>query len=110
MPRYIAVAYGDLAGYEKTPVDLRSAAHAQDRKLQHEGALIGVAGVPVQVRNTCGTGLKTEPGTFMSSPLPVAGFSIVEAVDISQAIKMIAQTPCAVAYGVVEVWPWEPAL
>lgn len=43
----------------------------------------------------------------MSSPLPLAGFAIIEAADLTEAINMVAQTPCAVAHGVVEVWPLE---
>lgn len=107
MPKYVAIGYGDRAGYEKTPADLRSAAHAQDKRLQDDGALIGIAGAPVQVRNTCGVEVKIKTGAFMSSQLPIAGFTIIEAADISQAVRMVAQTPCAIAYGVVEVWPLE---
>ena len=45
----------------------------------------------------------------MSSALPVAGFAVIEAADLSEAIKIVSQTPCAVAHGVVEVWPLEQA-
>jgi hypothetical protein len=41
----------------------------------------------------------------MSSPLPIAGFAVIEAADLSEAIKLVSQSPCAVAHGVVEVWP-----
>jgi hypothetical protein len=43
----------------------------------------------------------------MTSPLPVAGFAIIEAANMIEAVKMVSQTPCAVAHGVVEVWPLE---
>jgi len=43
----------------------------------------------------------------MTSPLPVAGFAIIEAADLSEAISMVSRVPCAVAHGVVEVWPLE---
>jgi hypothetical protein len=62
MPKYVTIGYGDQAGYEKTPEALRSAAHAQDKKLQDEGAVMGIAGTPLQVRNTCGAEVKTETG------------------------------------------------
>jgi hypothetical protein len=107
MPKYVTIAYGDRAGYDKTPENLRLAAHAQDKRLKDEGALIGTAGAPVQVRNTGGVEVMTETGAFMSSRLPIAGFSIFEAEDLAQAVRMVAQTPCAIAYGVVEVWPLE---
>jgi hypothetical protein len=107
MPRFVTIGYGDEAGYQKTPEGLRAAAHAHDQQLLDQGTLMGVAGSPVQVRNTCGVAVETEAGAFMSSRLPVAGFAIIEAEDMSQAVAMVSQTPCAIAYGVVEVWPLE---
>jgi hypothetical protein len=41
----------------------------------------------------------------MSSALPVAGFAIVEAETLAEAINIVSGTPSAVAHGVVEVWP-----
>ncbi|MGH9438708.1 MAG: hypothetical protein ACRD22_12650 [Terriglobia bacterium] len=41
----------------------------------------------------------------MTSHLPVAGFTVIEAPTMDEAIEMVSQTPCAVADGVVEVWP-----
>ena len=70
-----------------------------------DGVEMGIAGPPVQVRNHDGAGLSTEDGPFMSSALPVAGFGIVEAETLAEAIKIVSGTPCAVAHGVVEVWP-----
>jgi hypothetical protein len=107
MPKYMTIGYGDEAGYAKTPEDLRSSAHAHDRKLLERGALIGIAGKPVQVRNTLREGVETESGAYLTSQLPIAGFAVIDADDISQAIKMVSESPCAVAYGVVEVWPLE---
>jgi hypothetical protein len=73
--------------------------------LKAGGALIGVAGSPVQVRNHDGAGLQTTSGSFMNSTLPIAGFAVIEAKDLDEAIVLVSETPCAVAHGVVEVWP-----
>ena len=105
MPKFVTVAYGDRAGYDRTPRAVRDAAHAQDAQLRSEGALIGMAGKPVQVRNPDGAGLETLQGPFMSAPLPIAGFAVIEAADLAQAIQKVSQVPCAVAHGVVEIWP-----
>jgi hypothetical protein len=43
----------------------------------------------------------------MTSSLRVAGFAIIEAANMVEAIDMVSRTPCAVAHGVVEVWPLE---
>ena len=107
MPKFITIGYSDRAGYDATPQAIRDAAHAHDAEMTKRGALIGVAGAPMQVRNPLGSGVRTENSAFMSSALPVAGFALIEAADLAEAISIISQTPCAVAHGVVEVWPLE---
>lgn len=107
MPKFVTIGYGDQEGYDRTPATVRDAAHAQDAKLQKAGASIGIAGTPVQVRNPEASGVETTTGPFMTSSLPVAGFAVIEAADLAQAIDLVSKTPCAVAHGVVEVWPLE---
>jgi hypothetical protein len=109
MPKYITVGYGDEAGYERTAPEIRNAAHAHDDELKRRGALIGIAGPPVQVRNPDASGVQTQHAAFMSSALPIAGFAVIEAVDLQEAVRLVSQTPCAVAHGVVEVWPLREA-
>lgn len=110
MPQFITIGYGDREGYDRTVRTIRDAAHAHDAKLRENGALIGVAGAPVQVRNPGAARLETTNGPFMTSALPVAGFAIIEAASLADAIDMVSRTPCAVAHGVVEVWPLEKVL
>jgi hypothetical protein len=107
MPTFVTIGYGDQAGYDRTPAAVRDAAHANDARLLRDGAVMGIAGRPVQVRNTEGALIQTTPGPFMSSPLPIAGFAIIEAKDLQAAVAMVASSPCAVAHGVIEVWPLE---
>ena len=105
MPKFITIGYGDRAGYDRTPKPVRDAAHEQDAKLRSEGALIGIAGTPIQVRNPNAAGTETLEGPFMSSALPIAGFAVIEAPDLAAAIEKMSRVPCAVAHGVIEVWP-----
>ena len=105
MPKFITIGYGDRAGYDSTPKEIRDAAHTHEAEMKKRGALIGVAGAPAQVRNPLAAGVKTENSAYLSSALPVAGFALIEAADLAEAIKIVSQTPCAVAHGVVEVWP-----
>ena len=109
MPKFVTIGYGNQEGYDRTPVAIRSAAHAYDAKLQKDGVLMGIAGAPVQVRNPNAAQVETTKGPFMTSSLPLAGFAIVEAANLAEAIDIVSRTPCAVAYGVVEVWPLEQA-
>ena len=105
MAKFVTIGYGNQEGYNRTPIDVRNAAHAHDAKMQKRGILMGIAGAPVQVRNPDAAKVSVASGPFMSSALPVAGFAIIEAADISEAIEMVSKAPCAVAHGVVEVWP-----
>jgi hypothetical protein len=105
MPKFLTIGSGDREGYERTPGAIRAAAHDVDARLVSDGAVMGVAGPPVQVRNPQACGVETRNGAFMSAGLPVAGFALIEAVDLEDAISKVSGVPCAVAHGVVEVWP-----
>ena len=105
MARFVTIGYGDEEGYERTAAAVRDQAHAHDARLRESGSEMGIAGSPVQVRNHDGAGVTTESGAFMSSALPVAGFAIIEAASMVEAVEIVSRTPCAVAQGVVEVGP-----
>ena len=105
MPKFITIGYGDEAGYDRTPEAVITTAHEYDARLQREGAITGIAGEPVQVRNPDATGVQVTKGPYLSASLPIAGFSLIEADSLEDAVKMAAGVPCAVAHGVVEVWP-----
>ena len=66
---------------------------------------MGIAGEPVQVRNHDGAGVERSEGPFLRSDLPIAGFAVIEAATLEEAVRLVSETPCAVAHGVVEVWP-----
>jgi hypothetical protein len=105
MPTFITIGYGDEAGYERTDPAVRDAAHAHDARLREDGVEMGIAGPPVQVRNHDGAEVTVRDGAFLSSALPLAGFAVIEAATLAEAIDIASRTPCAVAHGVVEVWP-----
>lgn len=107
MAMFITIGYGDRVGYDRTDPAVRDAAHAHDERLRGGGALMGVAGGPVQVRNHDAAGVDTANGPFLQAALSVAGFALIEADSVEDAIEMVSLTPCAVAHGVVEVWPLE---
>lgn len=109
MAKFVTIGYGDRAGYDRIDAKVRNAAHAHDADLKARGAIIGMAGVPVQVRNHDDAGVKTASGAFLKSELPIAGFALIEAEDLDEAIALVSKTPCALAHGVVEVWPLKEA-
>jgi len=109
MPQFITIGYGDQAGYNQTDRAIRDAAHAADALRVQHGDVMGIAGRPVQVRNHDAANVEIAHGAFMKADLPVAGFALIEAPDLDAAIQIASRAPCAVAHGVVEVWPLEQA-
>jgi hypothetical protein len=105
MPTFLTIGYGDAEGYEATDPALRDKAHAHDGWLASQGAVIAVLGTPTQVRNPQGAGFRWAQGAYMHADLPVAGFALLDAPSLEEAVERVAGTPCAVAHGVVEVWP-----
>jgi hypothetical protein len=105
MPKFVTIGYGDEAGYQRTPQHVRDAAHSHDEQLKQGGAIMGIAGLPVQVRNPEGEIVQTTTGPYLSSSLPVAGFTLIEAANLGEAIQLAQHSPCAVAHGVIEIWP-----
>jgi hypothetical protein len=105
MAQFLTIGYGDQDGYDRTDPAVRDAAHAHDVLLRARGSVMGTAGRPVQVRNHDDAGVTTEEGAFLRAPLPVAGFALIEAADLEEAVTIASRAPCAVAHGVVEVWP-----
>jgi hypothetical protein len=105
MPTFLTIGYGHEDGYQATSAAVREQAHTHDAWLVRQGAMVGRAGAPTQVRNPEGTGVRSTTGAFLRSDLPVAGFAVFEAESLDDAIARVAGTPCAVAHGVVEVWP-----
>lgn len=103
--KFVTIGYGEREGYDRTDQAVRDEAHAHDERLRAAGTEMGIAGSPVQVRNPDNAGTRVEDGAFMRSALPVAGFAIIEASSVEEAVELVANTPCAVAHGVVEVWP-----
>lgn len=101
----MTIGYGDREGYDRTEPAVRDAAHEHDAGLRSEGTDMGVAATPVQVRNHYAVGVETQSGPFMRSSLPVAGFAVIEAATMAEAVEIVSRTPCAVAHGVVEGWP-----
>jgi hypothetical protein len=107
MATFVTIGYGDREGYDRTDASARDAAHAHDARLRDQGTVMGIAGAPVQVRNHDAAGVRTESGPFLKAALPVAGFALIEAASIADAVQIASRAPCAVAHGVVEVWPLE---
>ena len=72
-----------------------------------EGSVANVTGLEVikgsQINTAVTAGFNGENGTGTD-----IGFAVIEADSLEEAVGLVSQTPCAVAQGVVEVWPLLP--
>ncbi|MGD0629587.1 MAG: YciI family protein [Terracidiphilus sp.] len=77
----------------------------QDEILRNRGALMAAVKTDVvTVTAWEGTPTVTE-GAFAEMKVPLAGFSIIEAADVDEVVRLVAKTPCARARGAIEIRP-----
>jgi hypothetical protein len=102
--KFLCLAYGDEKDWHALSEAEQEELLAQDEVLRQRGDLVAAVGEAAIVRAWDGTP-STTTGTVAESPIPLAGFSVLEARDLDEAIQLIAYTPCARAKGAVEVRP-----
>ena len=59
MPKFMTIGYGDQAGYDK-PQSTYGTPPMPMTMLKRRGAMLGIAGPPVQVRNPDASGTETQ--------------------------------------------------
>lgn len=101
--KFLCLAYGDETAWNALPKSTQEALLAQDDALRARGALVAEVRAPVTVRFENGRA-HTVDGPFGQAPLPLAGFYVLEARDIDEAVGLLSQTPCAHA-GAYELRP-----
>ena len=103
--KYLCLAYGSEADWNTLTEAEQEALLAQDDVLRKRGDVVAALEPSVTtVRAWDGTPTTTD-GPFAAPRLPLAGFAIIEAASLSEAIQLVAHTPCARAKGAVEVRP-----
>lgn len=103
--KFLCLAYGDEKDWKKLSKAEQDALLAQDDVLRSRGALVAaVEQTPTTVRAWDGTPDVTR-GPFAESGVPLAGFGVIDAADLDEAIALVKDTPCARAGGAVELWP-----
>jgi len=102
--RFLCLAYGAEKDWVDLPEARRAELLAQDEVLRQRGDLVAAVGEPTVVQAWDGSHT-TSPDAYATGPAPLAGFSVIEALDLAEAIRLVAGTPCGVARGAVEIRP-----
>lgn len=103
--KYLCLAYGSEEAWNGLSRIEQEALLAQDEVLRERGDTVAAVTTAVtSVRAWNGEAIATD-GEFSTARLPLAGFAVIEATDLDEAIALVANTPCARAKGVVELRP-----
>jgi hypothetical protein len=104
--RFLCLAYGAEKDWDALTKSEQHKLLAQDQLIRDRGALIAA----VETRVTTVRAWEGQPPTVTSGPIaklatPLAGFSVIEAGNLDEAIQLVAKTPCAYARGAIEIRP-----
>jgi hypothetical protein len=102
--KFLCLAYGDEKDWMALSKAQQDELLAQDDQLRARGDVVEAVSPASTVRAWEGrTSISTGP--FAHGVAPLAGFALIEARDLAEAVELVSKTPCAVAGGAVEVWP-----
>lgn len=102
--KFLVLAYGAGEDWNELTAEQQRELLAQDDTLRARGDLVAAVGTAITLR-TWDRDAPVVDGAFTRSPLPLAGFGVIDAEDLQEAISLVANTPCAVAKGAVELRP-----
>lgn len=103
--KFLCLAYGDEKDWQALSKSEQDTLLAQDEAMRKRGDIVAaLRQTATTVRAWDGKPVTTD-GPFNESSLPLAGFGVIEAADLDEAVRLVAQTPCARAKGAVELRP-----
>jgi hypothetical protein len=102
--KFLCLAYGNEEEWNALSKGDQDKLLAQDELLRSQGGFVAPVQEATTVRAPRGQVI-TQDGPFAESTLPLAGFSLIDARDLNEAIALVSKTPCASAGGIVEIWP-----
>ena len=103
--KFLVLAYGAEEDWIALSKAEQDALLAQDEVLLQRGDTVAAVELAITTVRNSNHELTVSGGSFASSRVPLAGFGIIEADDLDEAIRLVANTPCAVAGGAVELRP-----
>ncbi|HWX66605.1 MAG TPA: YciI family protein [Rhodanobacter sp.] len=103
--KFLCLAYGAKKDWQELTLREQEALLAQDEVLRSRGGFIAAVDLAVTTVTAWNGTPAIANGSFAKSSVPLAGFSIIEAADIHEAVQLMAGTPCARAKGFIEIRP-----
>ena len=101
--KYLCLAYGDEADWARLSKPEQDAMLAQDAVLRDKGALVSAVRPDVHTVRAWNGKPDVTPAPVADLPRTLAGFSVIEARDLAEAVALVKDSPCARANGFVEI-------
>jgi len=103
--KFLCLAHGAEEDWKALTKSEQEALLAQDEIVRKRGALMAAVETNITtVRAWDGIPAITRAGAA-EERLPLAGFSVIEAADVEEVIRLVESTPCARAKGFIEIRP-----
>lgn len=100
--KFLCLAFGDEEGWSSLTDDEKAEVLAQDAVVRSRGAVMSAVHPQVTAVRNWDRELDVSNQPYVTGLL-LAGFSIIEAEDVDEVVKLVANTPCARAMGVIEI-------
>lgn len=104
--KFLCLAYGDEDGWNALSEDEKQEVLANDAVIRDRGNLMSAVKPQVTSVSNWDGNLKVTDQPHVQHPLPLAGFSVIEAESLEEVVELVANTPCARARGVIEIRPF----
>lgn len=103
--QFLCLAYGDEKDWKALTKAEQDEMLAQDEVLRKRGAKMGAVRTDVVTVTAWDRIPHRTDGPFASTRAPLAGFCVIDAANVEEAIRLVAGTPCARAGGAIEIRP-----
>jgi hypothetical protein len=107
--KFLCLAYGDEAGWNALSKEEQREVLAKDAVIRERGNLMAAVQSSVTSVRNWNERLEVQEGSAVKRELPLAGFSVIEAADVEEVIRLVSSTPCARAHGFIEIRPFMDA-
>jgi hypothetical protein len=103
--KFLVLAYGAEADWKTLSRSEQTELLAADEVLRKRGDYVAAVSTDVTTVTAWEGTAKLTDGRFACSNVPLAGFGIIEAENLEEAISLVKDTPCARAKGAIELRP-----
>jgi len=101
--KFLCLAYGDEAGWNRLSASDKDDVLAADAAIRARGNLMSAVRTEVSTVTSWDGNTRVADGSFAKPDLPLAGFSVIEAQNLEEVVRLVAKTPCARAEGYIEI-------